>query len=113
MATFGGWTEKREYRVWMGEETYATVAVEQHANGRVNAHVDGEDDIYRTNSLRDAYNYANDKAEALCEEAKASCNCGGDEDCSTANMNPYGYSHGVRIQVVDMETGYALEPWEL
>lgn len=116
MATFGNWKEKREYRVWAGEDNWATATVSQNIkNGRVRVDVEGEDETYHTRSLEDGYRYASAKADELMAEAKAACPCEkyGDDDCKNADTNPYGYAHGVRLQVVDMETGYALEPWEL
>ena len=43
MATYNGWTEMREYRVWMAEDTYAVVTVTKHRNGWFHVYEDGSD----------------------------------------------------------------------
>lgn len=117
MATYGNWKEKREYRVWAAEDNWATTTVSQNIkNGRVRVDVEGVDEPYHTRSLEDGYRYASAKANELMAEAKEHCPCRVNrnmEECSDPDQNPYGYAHSVRLQVVDMETGYALEPWDL
>lgn len=109
MATYGGWTEMREYRVWQGEELYSVVSVEQHRNGRVRVFVDSE--LYSgTASLSDAYSDAHERARELQGEAEASCTCGEDADeCGRV----YDAPHGVRLQITDVEENRTLDPWEL
>lgn len=119
MATYNGWTEKREYRVWAGEDLYSVVSVDQHTNGRVRVFVDG-DVSYSTSSLADAYMHAQSRVEALASDAEDECLChteyGDQEDkerCEDFTQNVYNAPHGVRTQIVDEETNQAIQPWEL
>lgn len=109
MATYSGWTEKREYRVWAGEDLYSVVSVDQHTNGRVRVFVDSEVS-YSTSSLADAYMHAQSRMEALASDAENECECGESaEYCGSV----YNAPHGVRTQIVDEETNQTIQPWEL
>lgn len=110
MATYNGWTEVREYRVWMGDELYASVTVDKHSNGWFNVSADGSDDVYKTRSESCAYRAALSDAEAIVGEAVASCTCGESADeCGRFHGGP----HGVRMNVYDSTEGRELEPYEL
>lgn len=109
MASYDGWTEKREYRVWQGEEIYSVVSVDQHRNGRVRVFVDSE--LYSGSaSLTQAYTDALSRARELQGEAEDSCTCGESaEECGSV----YDAPHGVRLQITDVEENRSLDPWEL
>lgn len=122
MATYGGWTEVREYRVWSAEDTYAVVTVSKHRNGWFHVYEDGpEDQELKTRSEGYAFRYAANRAELIHDEAINMCPCLTDasydqeerEECEDAARNVYGSPHGVRTQVVDSITGYEIESWEL
>lgn len=107
MATYNGWTEVREYRVWMAEDTYAVVTVNKHRNGWFHVYEDGSDAELKTRSEIRAYGYAGSRMDELVSEAEDSCTCaedGWDDEgmCSDPAFNPYGSPHGVRDQIVDM-----------
>lgn len=107
MATYGGWTEVREYRVWQDEETYAVVTVAKHRNGWFHVYEDGSGDWERkTRSESAAFGYAIIRSEWLENEAKETCRCHQwaeveQVECYSSELNPYDSPHGVRIQVVD------------
>lgn len=110
MATYGGWKELREYRVWMGEELYACTTVSKHTNGWYQVDTDGYDVPYKTRSESTAYDIASHRSGACEEEAKASCTCGEPaEECGSV----YDAPHGVRLQITDVEENRSLDPWEL
>lgn len=118
MATYGGWTEVREYRVWASEDIYACVTVERHRNGWFRVYEDGSDDVYRTRSESWAYSHAKSRMEALTQEACDTCPCAkwdpeDREECEDAARNVYGDSHGVRSYVYDSVNGTELESWNL
>lgn len=115
MATYNGWTELREYRVWMCDDIYAVATVSRHTNGRYRVDVDGEDEPYRTTSKGAANRYAELSAEQSEGEAVDTCECGeyGDDECKDASTNPYNSPHGVRTQVVDMLENRELAQSEL
>lgn len=116
MAEYNGWTEVREYRVWMAEDTYAVVTVAKHRNGWFHVYEDGgEDKEYKTRDERYAFHYASGRADDIHTEALDSCKCAeyGDDDCEDAARNVYGDSHGVRTQVVDMIENRSLDQFEL
>lgn len=118
MATYNGWTELREYRVWMSEDIYACVTVERHRNGCVNVYADGSDEVYKTRDLNNAYRVAKDMSDELTSEAIQTCPCDQwdpeeREECEDAARNVYGDSHGVRTQVVDMVENRSLYEYEL
>lgn len=118
MATHGGWTELREYRVWMSEDVYACVTVERHVNGWINVYADGDEHSYKTRDLNNAYRVAKDMSDELTSEAVLTCPCAEwdqeeREDCEDAARNVYGDSHGVRTQIVDMIENRELQEYEL
>ena len=104
--TYNGWTEIREYRVWMGEETYAVVTVAKHTNGWFHVYEDGPDDMeYKTRNESYAYHYASGRADTIESEARDTCECAeyGDDECASAETNVYDAPHGVRLQIVDYQ----------
>lgn len=118
MATYNGWTELREYRVWACEDTYAVVTVTKHRNGWFHVYEDGPDgEELKTRSEDYAYRYAANRAEIIHDEAVDMCPCLTDssydqeerEACEDAARNVYGDAHGVRLQVVDSVSGYAVQ----
>lgn len=122
MATYGGWTEVREYRVWASEDTYAVVTVSKHRNGWFHVYEDGQEgQELKTRSEGYAYRYAATRAELIHDEAIDLCPCVTDagydpeerEACEDAARNVYGSPHGVRTQVVDMVENRELESWNL
>ncbi|APC46279.1 hypothetical protein HWB05_gp017 [Streptomyces phage BRock] len=119
MATYNGWTELREYRVWMGEETYSVVTVERHRNGWYRVYEDGGSDWSRsTRSGTIAFDEASNRAEWLQGEAADTCPCQKwaeveQVDCYSPELNPYNSAHGIRLQVVDMIENRELEFYEL
>lgn len=122
MAEYNGWTEVREYRVWMAEDTYAVVTVAKHRNGWFHVYEDGpNEDELKTRSEAYAYRYAANRAELIHDEAIDMCPCVTDssydpeerEQCEDAARNVYGDSHGVRTQVVDMIENRSLDQFEL
>jgi len=118
MATYGGWTELREYRVWASEDIYAVVTVERHRNGWFRVYEDGSDEVYKTRSESWAYGHAKSRMEALTQEACDACPCADwdpeeQEECEDAARNVYGDSHGVHTQVVDMIENRSLDQFEL
>lgn len=118
MATYNGWTELREYRVWASEDIYACVTIERHRNGWISVYEDGSEEVYKTRSEEWAFRYALDRMLILETEASNACLCKewseeGQEACEDAARNVYGYAHGVRSQVVDMEENRSLDEYEL
>ena len=118
MATYNGWKELREYRVWANEDTYACITVERHRNGWINVYADGQDKPYKTRDENNAYRVAKNMSEELTAEAVHSCPCSEwdaweREECEDAARNVYGDSHGVRTQVVDMIENRELDSYEL
>lgn len=105
MATYNGWTEVREYRVWMAEDTYAVVTVAKHRNGWFHVYEDGSDAELKTRSEIRAFGYAGNRMDDLVSEAEDSCTCMEDgwyEECAYPEVNVYDSAHGVRDQIVDM-----------
>ncbi len=118
MATYGGWQELREYRVWASEDVYACVTVERHRNGWINVYADGDDHPYKTRDLNNAYRVAKDMSEELSAEAERECPCSEwdqeeREQCSNAYENASDSPHGVRVQIVDMIENRELQEYEL
>lgn len=121
MATYNGWTELREYRVWAAEDVYACVTVTKHRNGWFHVYEDGPDgEELKTRSEGYAYRYAMNRAEIIHDEAVDACPCHGSdydqwekEECESDVHNVYGSAHSVRTQVVDMVENRELESYEL
>lgn len=115
MATYNGWTEIREYRVWSAEDVWQCSTVLKHRNGRYRVETDGNDDVFRTLSEDAAYAHALDMSAQGEAEARLSCPCKsyGDDSCADAESNPYGDAHGVRTHVVDMIENRELDSHEL
>lgn len=118
MATYNGWQELREYRVWCAEDTWQVTTVSKHANGWYSVDTDGYDVPLKTRSERDAYDCASQRTDTGVIEAQTDCPCKDwdpeeREDCEDAARNVYGDSHGVRTQFVDMIENRSLEAYEL
>ena len=110
MATYNGWTELREYRVWQAGDMYACTTVSKHTNGWYQVDTDGYDVPYKTRSEDNAYEVAAHRAGTCEEEAKASCTCGEiAEECGSA----YDAPHAVRTQVVDVQENRELDSYDL
>lgn len=109
MATYQGWTEMREYRVWSGEDIWSTISVDRHANGRARVYQDSEL-VSRTTSLDGAYRDAHSLAQEATSEAETQCGCGEEAmECGSIYDTP----HGVRLQIVDTVDDVPVESWEL
>lgn len=113
MATYNGWTEVREYRVWMAEDVYAVVSVARHRNGWFHVYEDGSEEELKTRQESQAFRYALSRMHVLETEACGTCPCEDDEDCADAARNVYGSPHGVRSQVVDSDSSREIESWNL
>ncbi len=120
MATYGGWQELREYRVWSAEEPWQVTTVSQHTNGWYSVDTDGYDVPLKTRSESGAYDCAQQRTDTGVIEAESACPCHGEaydqeerERCEDAAHNVYGSSHAVRVQVTDVTENRTLEPYEL
>lgn len=118
MATYGGWQELREYRVWSAEDVWQVTTVSKHRNGWYSVDTDGYDVPYKTRSESHAYACATQRTETGVREAVDACPCADwdpeeQEECEDAARNVYGDSHGVRTQVVDMIENRSLDQYEL
>lgn len=110
MATYGGWTEVREYRVWQADDMYACTTVLKHANGWYQVDTDGYDVPYKTRNESYAFECASRRAAECSDEAQRVCPCGETaEECGSV----YDAPHAVRTQVVDVAENRELEPYEL
>jgi len=106
MATYNGWTEMREYRVWQAEDLWANTTVSRHINGWYQVDTDGYDVPYKTRSESDAFLCAASRTRTCEEEAKTSCPCGEPaEECGEV----YNAPHAVRTQVIDCEENRELD----
>lgn len=118
MATYGGWTEMREYRVWQAEDVYACITVDKHKNGWYMVQEDGSDTVVKTRDETYAFRHALYRMGVVETEARESCWCltedaEAQEECADAARNVYGDPHGVRTQVVDMIENRSLDECEL
>lgn len=116
MATYGGWTELREYRVWSGEDVWQVTTVSKHANGWYNVDTDGYDVPYRTRSESEAYDCATQRTDTGIIEAANACPCKDWDEADKLecySFNVYDSPHGVRRQIVDMPENRSLDEFEL
>lgn len=118
MATYGGWQELREYRVWASEDVWQVTTISKHRNGWYSVDTDGYDVPYKTRSEYEARECADQRTGTGEREAMDACPCAtwdpeDREDCEDAARNVYGDSHGVRLQIVDMIENRTLDAWEL
>lgn len=107
MATYNGWTELREYRVWSAEDAWQVTTVLKHSNGWYSVDTDGYDVPYKTRSESEAYSCAQSRTETGEREAIDACPCQEwaeveQVECYSPEWNAYGVPHGVRTWVVDM-----------
>lgn len=109
MATYNGWTEMREYRVWQAEDLWANTTVSRHNNGWYRVDTPEYDVPYKTRSETDAFMCASQRAGTCVEEVKTFCPCDETaEECGRV----YDAPHAVRIQIVDCVENRDLDSWE-
>lgn len=115
MATYDGWTELREWRVWSAEDVWSYSTVLKHRNGWYRVETSGEDAVFRTRSETRAFDHAAAKAAEQEPIARLECPCKawGDDTCGDPEANPYGDAHSVRTHVVDMIENRELQEYEL
>ncbi len=118
MATYGAWTEQREYRVSAGDDFWQVTTVLKHKNGWYSVETDGYDVPYKTRSEREAYDCAQQRTETGEREASEACPCAQwdaqeREECESGTLDTWGHPHGVSTDVIDHNEGRTLEPYEL